>query len=242
MNTNVTCLEVRRALGAEPQRRDTWILEHCKVCSQCAAFLKEMLTLDSRVERALNIEVPKDLEARIVFRAEFRTVVQRRNYPWLAAAAAAVVLAVAVGVGVWQYRQNSPAMLGKALVAHVLNPQESLALDTERPAIRDVSFVTGVLSRAGIRMHGSMDDITYARACPFRGEMVAHLVVRGRDGPVSVILLPHIHVSQPTHFSEQGFDGVILPHGGGSIAIIANNPTPMMPIAHEFMKMVQWSV
>lgn len=242
MNTMVACLEVRRALGAEPQRRDTWILEHCKVCTQCAAFLKEMLALDARVERALNIEVPKELEARIVFRAEFWPKERRRvYYPWLAAAAS-VVLAVAVGVGVWQYRQQSPAMLGKALVAHVMNPQESFALDPTRPAIRDVSFVTGVLSRAGIHMNGSMDDITYARACPFRGEMVAHLVVRGQDGPVTVLLLPHVHVSQPTHFSEQGFDGVILPHGSGSIAVIANNPTPMMPIAHEFMKMVQWSI
>ncbi|MDE1886990.1 MAG: DUF3379 family protein [Gammaproteobacteria bacterium] len=241
MNTNINCLDVRRTLGAEPQRRDAWILEHCKVCVQCAAFLKDMLALDQRVERALNIEVPKDLEARIVFRAEFRPAGRRRVYPWLAAAAA-VVLAVAVGVGLWQYRQNSTAMLGQALVAHVMNPDEADALDPDRPTIRDVSFVTTVLSRAGIRMNGSMDDITYARACPFRGEMVAHLVVRGRDGPVTVLLLPHIHVGQPTHFNEQGFEGVILPDDQGSIAIIANNPTPMAPIAHEFMKMVEWSI
>ncbi|MDE2070169.1 MAG: DUF3379 family protein [Gammaproteobacteria bacterium] len=241
MNTHITCLDVRRALGAEPQRRDAWILGHCKVCAQCAAFLKEMLTLDQRLERALNIEVPKDLEARIVFRAEFRSVERRRVYPWLAAAAS-VVLAVIVGVGVWQYRQNSPAMLGQALVAHVMNPKESFALDPNRPAIRDVSFVTGVLNQAGIRMNGSMDDISYARADTFRGAMVAHLVVRGRDGPVTVFLLPHIHVRAPTHFNAQGCDGLILPSGSGSIAIIANNPTPMMPIAHEFMKMVQWSI
>ena len=241
MNTHVTCLDIRRALGAEPRRRDAWILEHCKMCAQCAAFLKDMLALDTRVERALNIEVPKELEARIVLRAEFRASPHRRYGYWLAAAAS-VMLMVAGGIGVWQYRLNSAAMLGKALVAHVMNPKESVALDPNRPAIQDVSFVTGVLTRAGIRMHGTMGDISYARACPFRGEMVAHLVVRGRDGPVTVLLLPHIHVDQPTHFSEQGFEGVILPHDKGSIAIIANNPTPMMPIAHEFMKMVQWSI
>ncbi len=240
MNANISCLEVRRIVGAEPQRRDSWILEHCKVCVGCAAFLKEMLALDSHVERALTIEVPKDLEARIVFRAEFRPALRRSYNTWFAAAAA-VVLAVVVGVGVWQYRQNSPAMLGKALVAHVMNPQESDALDPDRPAIRDVSFVTGVLTQAGISMRGSMDDITYARACPFRGEMVAHLVVRGKDGPVTVLLLPHIHVAKPTHFNEEGFIGVILPSGKGSIAIIANNSTPMEPIAQVFMKMVQWS-
>ena len=241
MNVNVTCLEVRRALGAEPRRRDAWILEHCSLCAQCAAFMQEALALDTRVERALNIEVPRDLEARIVFRAEFHSAERRRVYPWLAAAAA-VLLAVAVGVGLWQYRRNSPTMIGKALVARVMSPTESAALDPNRPAIRDASYVTGVLAHAGIGMRGSMDDISYARAYAFRGEMVAHLVVRGRDGPVTVFLLPHVRVRGPTHFSAQGCDGLILPSGTGSIAIIANNPTPMMPIAHKFMKMVQWSI
>lgn len=241
MSTDITCLDVRRILGAEPGRRDALILAHCKICTACAAFRKEMLTLDRRLERALNIEVPRDLEARVVFRAEFRPERRRISYQWLAAAAA-VVLAVIVGVGVWQYRQNSPAMLGKALVAHVMNPQEADALDPGRPAIRDVSFITGVLNKAGVSMRGHMDDISYARTCLFRGEWVAHLVVQGRDGPVTVMILPHIHVTKPTHFNEDGFQGVIMPSGKGSIAILADNPTPMMPIAHVFMKMVQWSI
>lgn len=241
MSTDITCLDVRRILGAEPERRDAPILAHCKICAACAAFRKEMLTLDRRLERALNIEVPRDLEARVVFRAEFRPERRHISYQWLAAAAA-VVLAVIVGVGVWQYRQNSPAMLGKALVAHVMNPQEADALDPGRPAIRDVSFITGVLNKAGVSMRGHMDDISYARTCLFRGEWVAHLVVQGRDGPVTVMILPHIHVTKPTHFNEDGFQGVIMPSGKGSIAILADNPTPMMPIAHVFMKMVQWSI
>lgn len=241
MNTKVTCLDVRRALGAEPQRRDAWILEHCQTCAQCATFLKDMAALDTRLERALNIEVPKDLDARIVFRAEFRPAARRRTYAWLAAAAV-LVLAIGIGFGVWQYQQNSPAMLGKALVARVMSPTASAALDPDRPMIRDASYVTSVLSQAGIGMRGSMDNISYAHADSFRGAMVAHLVVHGRDGPVTVFLLPHIHVRAPTHFSAQGCNGLILPSGTGSIAIIANNPTPMMPIAHEFMKMVEWSI
>lgn len=241
MSTDITCLDVRRILGAEPGRRDAPILAHCKICAACAAFRKEMLTLDRRLTRALNIEVPRDLEARVVFRAEFRPAPRRVVYPWLAAAVV-LVLAVIASVDVWQYRQNSPAMLGKALVAHVMNPKEAEALEPGRPAIRDVSFVTGVLNQAGVSMRGNMDDISYARACLFRGEWVAHLVVRGRDGPVTVMILPHIHVTRPTHFNEDGFQGVIMPSGKGSIAILADNPTPMAPIAHAFMKMVQWSL
>ena len=50
MNTSTNCLDVRRILGAEPQRRDPALLEHCRVCAACAAFLREMLALDDRIE------------------------------------------------------------------------------------------------------------------------------------------------------------------------------------------------
>lgn len=240
MNTSITCLEVRRILGAEPQRRDAALLEHCKLCAACAAFMKEMLGLDARLERALAVDVPEGLEARIVFHTAFRPV-RRRSYPWLAAAAA-VVLAVGVSFGIWYYQARSQMTLGAALVAHVTNPQEAEALDPNRPLLQNVSFVHGVLNRVGAGLKGDMGGITYARVCPFRGELVAHLVVRGKNGPVTVLLLPHIHVSKPTHFDEEGYRGVIVPSGKGSIAILANNPSPMQPIEEHFANMVQWSI
>jgi hypothetical protein len=240
MNTSINCLEVRRILGAEPQRRDTTLLEHCRACVACTAFMKEMLGLDIRLTHALTVDVPEGLEARIVFRTAFRSK-RGRAYPWLAAAAT-VILAVGIGLGVWQYQRNSMAALSSALVAHVMNPAEAQALDPDRPVLQNASFVHGVLRHVGVQMHGDMDDITYARACPFRGELVAHLVVRGKDGPVTVLLLPHIHVSKATHFDEQGYRGEIVPSGSGSIAILANNPTPMQPIEDHFASMIQWSI
>lgn len=240
MNTSINCLEVRRILGAEPQRRDLTLLEHCKVCAACSAFMKEMLGLDARLARALAVDVPEGLEARIVFRTAFRPK-RLRTYPWLAAAAM-VILAVGIGFGVWQYQRNSMAALSTALVAHVMDPAEAQALDPGRPVLQDASLVHGVLRHVGVHMQGNMDDITYAHACLFRGELVAHLVVRGKDGPVTVLLLPHIHVSKPTHFDEQGYRGEIVPAGAGSIAILASNPSPMQPIEEQFVSMVQWSI
>jgi len=240
MNTTINCLEVRRILGAEPQRRESALMEHCKLCAACSAYMKEMLGLDARLSRALAVNVPEGLEARIVFRTAFRPK-RLRTYPWLAVAAT-ILLAVGISFGMWQYQRNSMAALSSALVAHVTNPAEAEALDPGRPVLQDASFVHGVLKHVGVSMQGSMDDITYARACPFRGELVAHLVVRGKDGPVTVLLLPHIHVNKPTHFDEQGYRGEIVPAGAGSIAILANNPSPMQPIEEQFVSMVQWSI
>ncbi|HEX6549964.1 MAG TPA: DUF3379 family protein, partial [Gammaproteobacteria bacterium] len=111
-----------------------------------------------------------------------------------------------------------------------------------QPLLRKVSLVQSVLDKVGVQVSGGLDGVTYAQVCPFRGQLVAHLVVRGRNGPVTVLLLPHIHVNKPQHFDEEGFRGVIEPAGSGSIAILANNPSPMQPMAEELVGKVQWRI
>jgi anti-sigma factor RsiW len=240
MTTTTNCLEVRRVLGAEPRRRDSAILAHCKTCAACAAFMQEMLALDVRLDRALSIPVPDDLEARIVLDASLKHQRRPRPVAWLALAAS-LLLAVGISAGVW-WKARTELPLAAAVIQHVKNPMEADAIVPGQPLIRKVSLVEGVLDKVGVQVRGGLDDVTYARVCPFRGRLVAHLVVRGKDGPVTVLLLPHIHVNKPQHFDEEGFRGVIEPAGSGSIAILANNPSPMQPMAEELVSKVQWRI
>ncbi|MGH8401760.1 MAG: DUF3379 family protein [Gammaproteobacteria bacterium] len=240
MNTTSHCLEVRRILGAEPQRRETAILAHCKTCAACAAFMKEMLALDSRLDRALTIPVPEGLEARIVLDASLKHTRRLRPVTWLALAAS-LLLAVGVSVGVW-WQASAPMPLTAAVVEHIRNPMEADAILPGQPLLSKVSLVQGVLDKVGVQVRGGLDDVTYARVCPFRGRLVAHLVVRGKDGPVTILLLPHIHVDESEPIDEAGFRGVIEPAGSGSIAIVSNNNTPMHPMAEELVSKVQWSI
>ncbi|HET7396074.1 MAG TPA: DUF3379 family protein [Gammaproteobacteria bacterium] len=241
MNTTSHCLEVRRIIGAEPQRRESTILEHCKTCAACAAYVKEMLALDARLDRAMTIPVPEGLEARIVLDASLKHGRQPRPVAWLALAAS-LVLAVGITAGVWWQASRTDMPLTTALVQHVMNPNEAEAIVPGQPLLRKVSLVQNVLDKVGVQVHGGLDDVTYARVCPFRGRLVAHLVVRGKDGPVTILLLPHIHVNKPQHFDEEGFRGMIEPAGSGSIAILSNNDSPMEPMAQVLVQKVQWNI
>jgi hypothetical protein len=241
MNTTSHCLEVRRVLGAEPQRRESAILAHCKTCAACSAFMKEMLALDSRLDRAMAIPVPEGLEARIVLDASLKHGRRPRPVTWLALAAS-VVLAVGITAVVWRNVSRTEMPLTAAVVEHVRNPMEADAIVPGQPLLHKVSLVQGVLDKVGVKMRGGLDDVTYARVCPFRGRLVAHLVVRGKDGPVTILLLPHIHVSKPEPIDEEGFRGVIEPAGSGSIAIVSNNNSPMQPMAEELVSKVQWRI
>ncbi|HET7175446.1 MAG TPA: DUF3379 family protein [Gammaproteobacteria bacterium] len=204
MTTAVTCLDVRRLMGAEPQRRDPAVAEHLRGCAACAAFVRDMQALDLRLERAFKVEVPEGLEARIVLDATLKHG-RRAWQPWLAA----------------------------AVVGHIENPEEADALAPDRSLIHDASLVEGAMSGAGVSLDGGMSDVTYAHTCLFRGERVVHLVVHGDHGPVTILLLPRIHVDQDTPVDEGGFHGVIVPEGRGSIAIVTNNATPVEPMEQE---------
>ena len=240
MNSNVTCLDVRRRVGADPRRLEPGVAEHLKACATCAAFVRDMQALEGRLERALAVPVPEGLEARIVLDASLKHR-PRLMRPWLAAAASAL-LTLALAVTAYQHQHPAGEYLAGAVVDHVRNPEEAGALAPDRTLIHDASYVQGVFARAGVRLAGNMDDLTYAHVCLFRGQRVVHLVAQGAHGPVTILLLPRIHVDKSMPVDEEGFHGVIVPNGSGSIAIVTNNDTPVEPMAQEMMDKVQWTL
>jgi hypothetical protein len=240
MSTAITCLDVRRIAGAEPTRRDAAVAEHCRSCAACTAFVRELSALDARLERALQVEVPEGLEARIVLDASLKHA-RRAWQPWLAAAASTLMV-VALGYAAYLHQHPQGDDLASAVVGHVENKGEADALLPDRALISDASLVQGALGGAGVAVEGRLDGVTYAQTCLFRGERVAHLVFRGVNGPVTVLLLPHIHVERVMPVDEDGFHGFIEPMGRGSIAIVTRGSTPMEPMAQELVRKVRWTL
>ncbi|HEY3645155.1 MAG TPA: DUF3379 family protein [Gammaproteobacteria bacterium] len=240
MNASVTCLDVRRILGAEPQRRDAGIAEHLNDCPGCANFARDMLALDTRLEAAFKVPVPEGLEARIVLDGSLKN--NRRAWrPWLAAAASIAMVALLTSFA-WHHSHPSDATIAAAVVKHIENPEEIEAIAPDRALIHDAAYVQGVMQTAGAAMQGGLDDVTYAQVCLFRGERVAHLVVHGANGPVTILLLRHTHVDKTVPVDEHGFHGVIIPAGEGSIAIVTNTTTPVQPMEQELSSKVEWTL
>jgi hypothetical protein len=56
------------------------------------------------------------------------------------------------------------------------------------------------------------------------------------------MLLRHIHVDKTVPVDEDGFHGVIVPAGKGSIAIVTNTNTPVAPMEQELTSKVEWTL
>lgn len=241
---NLSCFECRQQLAAEPASRTPAVVQHVSHCPTCARYQQELERLDQRIQNALAVPVPAGLADRIVFSARRQPVQKARRFltqrPWLAAAA---LLLITLGLaGGWWTQRVFTTPLPQALVAHLWHEPQLLTLPAQTRT--SAEKVASVLDWGGATISGQLEKKTgkvqHAGLCLFRGRLVAHLVVASETGPVTVLLLPQIQVETPSRFTEQGFSGVLLPRGKGSIAVLSRSSQSSQAVASRYAAMIRW--
>ena len=210
MTVGADCRHARLHIGAAPQELPPDVRAHLATCADCSRFRDETLMLDGRVRSALEVPLSR-------FRQQ---APPRRRF----ALAASVVLALLVGGGFW-FLNPRPALAGE-IAEHLQH--EAGSWDMHEPLSAEA--VSAVLRQAGVEFDTSM-PVVYAMACPFRGRRVPHLVVQTASGPLTVMLLTHEKVAARTDFAEQGYRGVLLPAGHGSVAVLTRADAVPVDIA-----------
>ena len=218
----MNCLEFRRHCLIDPLSRDAGFREHSRDCPACRTFLQAQLDQEQRLRAAIAIEPPPDLAARILLRQSFA---HRARGPL--AIAATVLLSTLAGL-MGYFATRAPSLESEVL-AHIHAERDHLTSETrENPG-----KVAMVLEALGARVEGMSGDVRYAGVCDISKRPGAHLVLRGRHGPVTVLLLPHQATSQRTPIHDEQLEGVILPIRGGSVALVGNRGEDMDALARQ---------
>lgn len=223
----IGCLAFRRRIGAEPGCRDRAILAHEAECAACAGFARAGQALERRLHAALTVPVPEQLAARVIWRQ-----VSRRRRPRLALAAG-VLLAAALGLLVPYRLPPAPAgLLPADVIAHIRHEPALLALPM-RVRVAPAQ-VRRVLTSAGVESADPFPDAMHAGLCLFHDRLVPHLVIEVAGEAVSVLLFPDETVTAPREIHVDGYEGILVPHGRGSMAIVAPRPELITPARQRF--------
>jgi len=232
------CIDFRHAIGADPQRRDASLMRHRLECRSCGVYAQSIEQLDRALGLALAVPVPEGLAHRVVLRAE-----SARRWPRSAIATAAAVALVALGAVLGVLWSRSPAAygpmtLGADVMAHAHHEPGSWQQGLEPVALVRLS---GVLDRAEVELldAAQLGPVTYARSCFLRGRQVPHLMVQSVAGPAMVLLLPQEQVKKELPLAEDGLQGVIVPVGSGSIAIVAADPVAVAAVRQRVLTAVR---
>jgi hypothetical protein len=206
----------RKLIVADPRSSDAELRTHRDSCPDCSLFTERLLKFESRLERALKVDIPTGADI-LPFASKAK---RRRAGParWLGVAAG-VLLGMVVAGGVWLALPGTS--LAAAVVAHMAGEPEAWRSEVPVPDPK----LDAVLRDSNLRLASTAGTVTYASSCLFRGHDVPHLVVQTESGPVTVMVLVHESVNKPMQFDEQGYRGTIVPMPGhGSIAVLMRAP------------------
>ena len=73
------------------------------------------------------------------------------------------------------------------------------------------------------------------------GKKIPHLVIQGERGPVTILLLPDEAIDDAVQLEGESINGVLLPVGEGSIAIIGERDEQRGKIQQNVVNSVTWS-
>lgn len=235
----MNCEDYRQKIATDPSYQGGEA--HLSACADCRAFRDEMRVLDQKIARALAVSVP---ELRIPDLPELDTtgvvsLTARRSFkaPVWMAVAATVVLAAFVGLRMIGGNVAYPT-LADEIVAHLDHEPYALRV-TDEPV--DDRRLAKVVPASVAAMNHDAGLITYAQTCVINGKEIPHLVIQGEQGPVTVLLLPNEAVDSPIPIEGESINGVILPVGGGSVAIIGERNEKLEAIRENVVNSVTWS-
>lgn len=208
------------------------------------AFRSEMRALDARIAAALAIDTPElrmpdlpDLDAENV--AHMPTSNKPRFTPpaWIALAASVAVVAL-IGLRFLDSGKSYPSLAAE-VVAHLDHEPQALVATSTPVAERRLQRV---VNNDGVQLDSGVGLVTYARSCVINGNSVPHLVIQGRSGPVTLLLMPDEKVDMTELLEGENINGVILPVGDGSIAIIGERDEDLSRIQQQVVDSVNWSI
>lgn len=235
----MNCEEYRQAIAADPSFDGG--AGHLSECATCQAYREEMLSLDQRIAGALEIDVPELVTPELPD-IDTNTVValHSRRWPsaptWLAMAATVAIAAV-LGVRMFGIGVEYDSLADEVL-AHL--DHEPGALRVTDVAVSDERLRSVVPASVADFDRGA-GLISYAQSCIINGHTVPHLVIQGAKGPVTVLLMPEEDVGKAITLQGENVNGVILPVGNGSIAIIGDAGERIEEIQERVARSVTWT-
>ncbi|MBD3649695.1 MAG: DUF3379 family protein [Pseudomonadales bacterium] len=209
----MNCLDFRRQILATPKIASEELQAHEESCASCRQFRQEILELDDNLYAALQVDVPADLEERLLQR---QPTASRPRAPYWISAAAVVVLALAATLF---YGLSGPEPVGEELVAHLELEADYIAdhLGPVQPARLDE-----ILNKVDTRLGDPVPGMVFADNCIMNGQLIAHFVVEENGEKYTVLLVPHSKVDSEVTFGHEGWRGIVRPHQSGGLAILGD--------------------
>jgi hypothetical protein len=163
--------------------------------------------------------------------------------------ALAATLLLALGLIAWlgggrqPGRPTAPAHtpLATAILDHISAEPAALESGDEvlEPTLRLLLVSLGL--QLDLRALGDgLEPLRYAGRCRIGSHDGLHLVLNGAAGRVTLLLMPKTPLGRSAPIRSERFEGLLIPAGRGSLAIVGTPDEPVTRIARRIQRELFW--
>ena len=236
----MNCLEARRLLLVEPESRDLKLRQHLERCRECAREAERAWRFEQTLRCALQAEPSPGLESRIILAQGFSR--RRRSQRRYLALAAGLLLAMGLSFWLGQNRQlimGVPNELPHMVIHHIEQELDHLNEDHDIPK----PSVDLLLAGFGSRINADLGHVRYASRCLIRKNVGLHMILQGKSGPITVLVMPGEYLGESTWASVHShrFSGMVAPTNYGSIAVVGERGETVKPLLESLQQHLIWA-
>ncbi|MGF1910345.1 DUF3379 domain-containing protein [Vibrio kasasachensis] len=236
-------LEFRRRIMSDPKQRDNDIIDAMRTNDSNNKFADDILDLDSRIAKAMNVEVPEDLADRILFNQSSRNQanVIKPNFikrSMAMAASVAFIVGLLVGQINWGNVIVTPAQasLADTAIEHVIAEKPFVDHLDEQVNTRQINAKMAPFTH---QLNEPFPfHVYYLNHCGFGDANALHMVFQGERGKVTLFMtnIPSSHVED---FHKAGMEGIVEPVGNASLVIVGEKGENVTNIADSIKKLIK---
>ncbi|WP_261857901.1 DUF3379 domain-containing protein [Photobacterium sanguinicancri] len=239
-------LEFRRRILADPNDNSAEMIEAKNSSLVNRKLSDELQLLDTKLEKALKVDVPDDLVDRILFHQSGQTPAKPKTTRVHLAIAASVAFAFGVFTGQFDQilsnaeviRSAEASSLGQIALSHV--HAEAPFIDTIDESVQ-LSQVNAKLKPFGTELSSLPGHVYYVNHCSFGEQNALHMVVDTPEGKVTVFIVPE-QSPTVTNFNDKTMGGVLLPLRNASLIVVGEKGVDMDPVAKTIKSELQWQI
>ncbi|MDO6639121.1 DUF3379 domain-containing protein [Shewanella sp. 5_MG-2023] len=225
-------LQFRRHAYDDPNSQDEDFLAQIAASESDAKLVSELKILDSKLTHALNIDVPNDLADKLLLRQQLnKHQEQKKHTRYLMAMAASVALVIGLSFSMLKF---APVDLAEHALAHVYHEPKSMLVD-QNVGFEDVNFkLAGIGGLENAKFIQQPGKVFYTSYCDFQGVKSLHLVMEGKDGKVTLFIVPAENrmVTEET-FADQHYQGLGFQTAGAFMMLVAEQDTDLQFVKSE---------
>ncbi len=243
----------QQKLLQDPANLDAEVMQFLEKNPEKLKGVQQVKTFNLKLHSVMQVQPPEGLADRILMKNCFAESANDVHWlkPMSMVAASALLIVVATwssNTSLWEQQGGShsvnmdSATVADGVLKHIIeHVKEDPSLMAEHSLALNDNAVQKIFNFVGASLNKSISNMSYAGPCVINGEQGLHVVIQEADGPVTVIVLPGVHLDVMQSFNQGGFMGQMIPVEGAVVAIVGTSDIQLAMAQMDFFKSVSFS-